>query len=211
MKKLLTVFVFGALALVGTAQENDEKAKKILDELSEESKSYKTVQVDFTLVIKGGDMNSTQKGTAKIKDGKYYYETESSKVFSDGKTVWTYMVEENECYIDNLEDLDGGINPGEILNIWEDNFKYQYSEEISPTQHEIRLFPKDAKDSKYHTVIITVNTEKKQIEKAVIKTKENVLILFTITKFSPNVELSDETFKWNKAKFKGVEEIDNRF
>lgn len=210
MKKLFTLFVVGALALSGVAQENDEKAKKILDDLSAESKNYKTVQVDFSLVIKGGDMNSNQKGTAKVKDGKYYYETESTKVFSDGETVWTYMVEENECYIDNLEDLDGGINPGEILNIWEDNFKYQYSKEVSPGIHEIKLFPKDAKNSKYHTVIITVDSNKKQIKKAVIKTKENVLILFTVNKFSPNVELSDETFKWNKAKFKGVEEVDNR-
>ncbi|CAG5083575.1 LolA family protein [Parvicella tangerina] len=210
MKKLLTLLILGTVAVSSVAQENDEKAKKILDKISEESKSYKTVEVDFKLVIKGGDMNSNQSGTAKVKDGKYYYETETTKVYSDGETVWTYMVEENECYIDNLEDLDGGINPGEILNIWEDNFKYQYNKEISATEHEIKLHPVDAKDSKYHTVIVTVDTEKNQIKKAVIKTKENVLILFTITSFTPNVEIKDEAFTWNKAKFKGVSEIDNR-
>jgi outer membrane lipoprotein-sorting protein len=210
MKKLFTLFLAGAFAVAGVAQESDEKAKKILDELSAEGKTYTTVEVDFTLVIKGGDMNSTQKGTAKVKEGKYFYETESNKVYSDGETVWTYMVEENECYIDNLEDLDGGINPGEILNIWEDNFKYQYVKEVSETEHEIRLFPKDAKNSKYHTVIITVDTENKRIKQAVIKTKENVLILFTIDDFQPNVEMTDEEFEWNAAKFKGVEEIDNR-
>lgn len=210
MKKLLSLFLVGAFTMSSLAQENDEKAKQILDDLSEASKSFKTVQVDFKLVIKGGDMNTNKTGTAKVKNGKYFYETEDSKVYSDGETVWTYLTEENECYIDNLEDLDGGINPGEILNIWEDNFKYQYSKEISATEHEIRLFPKDAKNSKYHTVIITVDTDKKQIKKAVIKTKENVLILFTVTKFTPNVDMSDETFKWNPSKFKGVEEVDNR-
>lgn len=210
MKKLFTFLVLGAVMSVGVAQENDEKAKKILDELSAETKKYNSVEVDFTLVIKGGDMNSNQKGKAKVKEGKYYYETESTKVFSDGKSVWSYMVEENECYIDNLEDLEGGINPGEILNIWEDNFKYQYVKEVSEGVHEIRLFPKDAKNSKYHTVVITVDMNKKTIVKAVIKTKENVLILFTVDSLTPNVEFSDDTFKWNAAKFKGVEEIDNR-
>lgn len=210
MKKLLSMFLLGSVTLAGIAQDDDAKAKKILDELSLESKTYKTVDVEFKLVVKGGDVNSTTDGKAKVKDGKYYYETSDSKVFSDGKTVWTYMIEENECYIDNLEDLDGGINPSEILNIWEDNFKYQYSKEISPNVHEIKLFPKDSKNSKYHTVIITVDTEKKRITKAIIKTKENVMIMFTITKFTPNVEISDDTFKWNPAKYKGVEEIDNR-
>lgn len=212
MKKVFTLFVMGALALTGVAQdnENDEKAKKILDELSAESKTFETVELDFDLVIKGGEMNTNKSGTARVKGGKYYYETEDSKVYSDGETVWSYHSIENECYIDNLEDLDGGINPGEILNIWEDNFKYQYNKEISATEHEIRLHPVDAKNSKYHTVVITVDSEKKRILKAVIKTKENVMILFTITEFTPNVELSDETFTWNKAKFKGVDEIDNR-
>lgn len=209
MKKLFTLLVLGATALSGVAQENDEKAKEILDKISEESKKFKTVEVDFDLVIKGGDMNSNQSGTAKIKDGKYFYETDLSKVYSDGETVWTYMVEENECYIENLEDLDQGINPSEILNIWEDNFKYQYNKKISATEHEIKLFPVDAKKSDYHTVVITVDTKENRIKKAVIKTKENVLILFTIKDFRPDVEISDEDFKWNKAKFKGVEEIDN--
>lgn len=210
MKKLFTLLILGAVTLSGIAQENDEKAKKILDKISAESKTYKSIQVDFNLIIKGGDMNSNQKGTAKVKDNKYFYETESNKVYSDGKTVWNYMVEENECYIDNLEDMENAIDPSEILNIWEDNFKYQYLKEISATEHEIKLFPNDAKNSKYHTVIITVDSEKNRIKKAVIKTKENVNILFTVSDFKPNVEISDEVFKWNKAKFKGVTEIDNR-
>ncbi len=209
MKKLFTMIVLGAVALSGVAQENDEKAKEILDKLSEESKTYKTVELEFNLIIKGGDMNSNQDGTAKVKDGKYFYETKSTEVYSDGEKVWTYMDEENECYIDFLEDVEGGIDPSEILNIWEDNFKYQYSKEISATEHEIKLFPTDAKDSKYHTVVLTVDTKNNRIKKAIIKTKENVLILFTITKFSPNVEISDDAFKWNKAKHKGVIEIDN--
>lgn len=212
MKKLLSLFLIGALGFTGLAQDEadqSEKAKKILDEISAESKTYKSLSVDFQLVVKGGEINSSQSGTAKVKGGKYYYETEDRKVFSDGVKVWTYLVEENECYIDKLADLDGGINPSEILNIWEDNFKFQYSKEISPTVHEIKLFPKDTKNSKYHTVIVTVDSEKKRITKAIIKTKENVLILFTVKKLTPNVDLSDDTFKWNPAKYKGVEEISN--
>lgn len=214
MKKILTLLLLVTISFGFQAQtpEEDpvEKAKKILDKISAESKNYKTLSVNFKLVVKGGEMNSSQSGVAKIKDGKYFYETEDRKVYSDGKTVWTYLVDENECYIDNLKDIDGGINPSEILTIWENNFKYQYSKEISADLHEIKLHPVDSKNSKYHTVIITVDSKKNSIKKAVIKTKENVLIMFTIDTFTPNVTIDEQIFNWNPAKFKGVSEIDNR-
>lgn len=211
MKKLLSLFIIGTLGFTSFAQEVDqtEKAKKILNEISAESKTYKSIAVEFNLVVKGGELNSSQNGTAKIKGGKYFYQTDDRKVYSDGDKVWTYLVEENECYIDKLADLDGGINPSEILNIWEDNFKYMYSKEISADVHEIKLFPIDTKKSKYHTVIITVDSKQKRITKAIIKTKENVIIMFTVKSLTPNVEIADDVFIWNPAKFKGVEEIKN--
>lgn len=211
MKKFMLLFLVGGLIFNVKAQQDDaQKAKKILDDLSIETKKFKTVHLDFKLSIKGTDVNTTSSGKAKTKGVSFYYETEDRKVFSDGKTVWTYLVDENECYIDNLSEVDGGINPTELLNIWEKNFKYVYSKEISIGVHEIKLFPIDTKKSKYHTVILTVDSVKKRISKVVIKTNDNILIQFTISILTPNQEISDEVFKWNKAKFKGVTEIDNR-
>jgi outer membrane lipoprotein-sorting protein len=211
MKKFMLLFLVGGLIFNVNAQQDDaQKAKKILDDLSIETKKFKTISIDFKLSIKGGEVNSSSSGKAKIKGKSFYYETEDRKVFSDGVTVWTYLIEENECYIDNLGDVDGGINPSELLNIWEKNFKYVYSKEISTGVHEIKLFPIDTKKSKYHTVILTVDSVKKRISKVVIKTNDNVLIQFTISILTPNQEIGDDVFKWNKAKFKGVIEIENR-
>ena len=209
MKKLFTIFLFGAISFAGVAQDQ-ELAKEILNELSEEAKTYKTVAIDFSLTIKSAQGSTSQKGKAKAKGTKFFYETEDRKVYSDGKSVWTFLTEEEECYIDNLEDIDGGINPSEILTIWENNFKFKYSKEVSEGIHEIKLFPKDAEKSKYHTVTITVDRNNKKITKAVIKTKENASILMKFSKITPNVELSDSTFKWNGAAHGDPDEIDNR-
>jgi outer membrane lipoprotein-sorting protein len=211
MRKMWTLLMMSGMFISPFAQVDDaQKAKKILDELSAETKTYKTVTIDFKLSIKGTEVNSSSSGKAYTKGKNFYYETEDRKVFGDGKTVWTYLVEENECYIDNLEEVDGGINPTELLNIWEKNFKYLYSKEVTAGVHEIKLFPIDTKKSKYHTVVLTVDSNKKRINKVVIKTNDNVMIQFTITNLVPNTDISDESFKWNKAKFKGVTEIDNR-
>jgi outer membrane lipoprotein carrier protein len=211
MKKMWTLLMMSGMFVSTIAQGDDaQKAKKILDELSLETKTFKTVTIDFKLSIKGSEVNSSSSGKAYTKGKSFYYETEDRKVFGDGSIVWTYLVDENECYIDNLDDVDGGINPSELLNIWEKNFKYLYSKEVSTGVHEIKLFPIDTKKSKYHTVVLTVDSVKKRINKVIIKTNDNVMIQFTISNLTPNTDIPDDTFKWNKAKFKGVTEIDNR-
>jgi len=73
MKKLLSLFLIGALSFTAVAQDEvdqSEKAKKILEESSAENKNYKSLSVNFKLVVKGGEINSYQEGTAKVKGGK---------------------------------------------------------------------------------------------------------------------------------------------
>ncbi len=212
MKQIFLLILGGFMLSTGVAQD-DEKAKKILSELSEETKGYKTMSIDFKLSIKSKDINTSQKGKAYTKGTKFFYKTDDREVYCDGESVWSFLKDENECYIDYIEDLEGGINPSEVMNIWEDNFRYQYIQEskIGETPvHEIKLFPKDPKNSKYHQVLLKIDKNKKQIKKAIIKTKDGVTLQFTINKLTPNQEISDSKFKWVKAKHEGVTEIDNR-
>lgn len=211
--KNLFLAVLGTLFIGATFGQDQEKAKKVLDELSSKTKSYSTMSIDFKLTIKGKDINQTQEGKALVKGDKFYYKTDDREVTSDGKSVWTYMINDEEVYIDAVEDLEGGINPNELMTIWDDNFNYQYVKEFTENGkkfHEIKLFPKDPKNSKYHTVILTIDDAKKQITKIIIKTKDAVMIQFTITKFTPNTDIPDSKFKWVKEKHPGVETIDNR-
>ncbi len=212
MKHITILFISLLLGFGISAQgdpEKDKEAKVILEKLGKELKSYKTMIIDFKLSIKSSDLNDSQTGKAYTKGDKFYYTTEERDVYSDGKSVWTHAKLDNECYIDVLDDLNGGINPSELMTIWEDNFKYKhFGTEKGVT--EIRLYPTNPKESKYHTVILKVNEEKNRLEKITIRTKDAVTIQFSITKLTPNTELSDSQFTWVKAKHVGVDEIDNR-
>lgn len=213
MKNLLLIIAVGIFGTTIAQGDNNELAKKILAELSEEAKSYKTMTIDFKLAIKSSDINESQTGKAYTKGTKYYYSTNEREVFCDGTTVWTFMKEDNECYIDDAKDVSSDFNPSEIMSIWDKNFNYQYIKEEKSgetTLHEIKLFPKDPKNSKYHTVILKVDRSKKQVSKVIIKTKDGLTLMFNITKLVPNQDVSDSKFKWEKAKHPGVEEIDNR-
>ena len=212
MKRILLTLTLGLFLFNVNAQDGKEAlAKKILTELSEKTKTYKSMSIDFKLTIKSKDINESQVGKAHTKGSKFHYTTTDREVFCDGETVWSYIKDDNECYIDDIEDV-SDFNPSEIMTIWDKDFSHQYVKEVSAGSniHEIKLFPTNPKESKYHTIILTVDRNKKQIKKVIIKTKDGLTLIFSITKFLANSEIGDSVFKWQKAKHPGVTEEDNR-
>jgi len=198
MKRILLSLTLGLFFLSFNAQEDkDILAKKILTELSYKTKTYKSMRIDFKLTIKSKEINESQAGKAQTKETKFHYTTSDREVFCDGETVWSYIKEDNECY---------------IMTIWDKNFNHQYVKEVSAGSniHEIKLFPANPKESKYHTIVLTVDRNKKQIKKVIIKTKDGLTLVFSINKFIVNSEIDDSVFKWQKAKHPGVTEEDNR-
>ena len=114
MKRILLSLTLGLFLFTVNAQEDkDALAKKILTELSEKTKTHKSMSIDFKLTIKSKEINESQAGKAQTKGSKFHYTTSDREVFCDGETVWSYIEEDNECYIDDAEDL-SDFNPSEI-------------------------------------------------------------------------------------------------
>ena len=214
MKKNIILLLSVLLSITSfNSQDSETKARDILSKISEETNSYSNMSFNFNLAIKSQDINETQIGSAILSGEKFYYSTEDRQVNSDGKSVWTYMKEDNECYIDDINDLSEGLNPSEIMTIWEDNFKVNFIDESivgSEKIQKIKLYPIDVKNSKYHTVILKVNEEIKQIKSATIKTKDGVTLIFSISEMEANKKIKEGQFSWNSTNYPGVDEIDNR-
>ena len=214
MKKII-FFIIAVLyiQIFSYAQDTEQKAKDILSEISSQTSSYENMTFDFTLGIKSQDINEVQNGKAIISENNFYYQTSDREVISNGTSVWTYMKEDNECYIDDINDISEDLNPSEIMTIWEDNFKVNYIDEVisnEQTLQRIKLYPIDVKNSKYHTVILKVNQAEKQVHSAIIKTKDGVTLSFKIKDLLANQKIKENQFKWNPSLFPAVEEIDNR-
>ena len=214
MKKNIILLLSVLLSITSfNSQDSETKARDILSKISEETNSYSNMSFNFNLAIKSQDINETQIGFAILSGEKFYYSTEDRQVNSDGKSVWTYMKYDNECYIDDINDLSEGLNPSEIMTIWEDNFKVNFIDESivdGEKIQKIKLYPVDVKNSKYHTVILKVNEEIKQIKSATIKTKDGVTLIFSISKMEANKKIKEGQFSWNSTNYPGVDEIDNR-
>jgi len=215
MKKSIlftTLFVLAAIF-----QSSAQTSKEILDKLSAKAKTFKTITADFAYTLNNpkSNTNQTMNGSVKIKGSKYYVTMSNFQIWCDGKTVWNYNNEGNEVTIDNLADVkDGGFDPAELFTIWEKNFKHEMKNANATVDgvacYQIALFPNDVKSKAYHTIILNIDKTKMEVLKAEIKTRENATITYKVKSFKTTTEIADGEFIFNKAKFPGVEEIDNR-
>jgi len=209
MKAVLGILFLGLTAFGATAQV-DIKAKSILDKVSKLTKTYKTISVDFSMTITSPEGSPIkQKGKALMKCDKYFLTLPDQDIYCDGKTVSTYIKDDNECYVSDVDDMESDmVQPSELLTIWEKGFTYKYSKELTfagKQVHEILLFPKDKKNSKYHTIVIRIDKAKNEVVYANIKGKDGGHMKYTLSKLIKNTTIPDAKFVFNKSKYPGVE------
>jgi len=209
MKAVLGILFLG-LTVFGATAQVDTKAKSILDKVSKLTKTYKTISVDFSMTITSPEGSPIkQKGKALMKGDKYFLTLPDQEIYCDGKTVSTYIKDDNECYVSDIDDTESDmVQPSELLTIWEKGFTYKYSKELTfagKQVHEILLYPKDKKNSKYHTIVIRIDKAKNEVVYAHIKGKDGVHMKYTLSKLIKNTTIPDTKFVFNKSKYPGVE------
>jgi outer membrane lipoprotein-sorting protein len=196
--------------------QQDPEAKIILDQVSAKVKNCQTIQSDFELVIenKRENKSSKSKGLVKIKAEKYYMESMGSKVYFDGKTLWSYMEDVNEVTISQPSQVDNDFveNPSKIFTFYNRDFKYHLIGEARMDEgwmYEIDLFPISL-DQPYSRIKLFVNRENKELFliKAVAKDGISYSVYIRNTKY--DLSLDDNLFQFLPEKHKGIEVVDLR-
>jgi outer membrane lipoprotein carrier protein len=215
MKKLILLFIAVSFANYNYAQ--DAKAKAILDDLSKNTKTYKSISASFSFVSedKNKKVGEKQDGSIIVKGTKYKVEIAGQTIICDGKTIWTYLKESNEVQINNFDpnESEDKITPTNIFTIYEKGFKYEFEKEESVKgviTQKIKLFPNDPKKKNYHTAILSIDKAKKQVTALKVLGKDGSVSNYTVKKFTANAAVDDKTFSFNKASFPGIEVIDLR-
>lgn len=206
MKFFLTLFTL--LSISGSTFAQDDKAQGILDKLSTKIKSYSSFYIEFSAHIKssdGGERTDTGKGWVKGK--KYSATYGDNTVLSNGLKTWTIVKEEKTVYEADADAEDEeSINPKKLMTIWETGFKNQYSKEMEmsgETVHVIYLYPKNASNADYHTVILYISKAKNELKKAVMKMKDGTVMTYRMTKLNGNPEIDDSIFVYDPSKYPG--------
>lgn len=218
MKKIFAILAALTLSLqVAVAQDQDPKAKAILDDLSKVTKSYKTIVSEYIFTALNKDKKVVEKQNYKVqvKGDKFRLDIPGNTIVCDGKTIWAHNKDANEVTIKRFDaSNEDQLNPSKIFTMYENGFKYKYDKEEkvgAATYQVITLFPSvKPEKKKFHTIKLYVDKVKKQVGKLVMLNKDGTTQSYEIKSFKPNVELPDATFVFDTKGFKADQITDER-
>lgn len=215
MRNFLTAGII-ALSITATPAlaQNDAKAKTILENVSKKVNSLKSVKANFALHLAGanGKVKETKKGSFMMKGSKYKVTLAGQEIICDNKTVWTYMKETNEVQVSAYNPNEQTISPAKLFtNFYDKEYSYKYvgPKKVSGKDCDVvELIPtsKSKQFSKVQLAVDKTNT----IVGGNIWEKNGNEYQYDVSGFTPNANISDAMFTFDKSKYPGVEVVDLR-
>lgn len=215
MKKL---YISGAIMLMSVfsfAQQKDPKAKAILDQVSAKFQTYKTVTANFGYQIASaaGKVLTTKTGMVQMKGNRYIINLGSSKIISDGVTIWNYDPDSKEVTVSSASASEGTITPQKLFtDFYNKDFMYVMDKDGKvggKDVNKIIMQPID-KNKPFSRVYVAVDKATKNIVSTTVVEKSGNRYVYNVSNFKPNTAISDASFTFDKAKYPGVEVVDLR-
>ena len=207
------ILIFSFIFLSNVSYSQDEKAKKILEDLSKKGKSFEdfTAEFSFNFFNKSQGIDEYSEGKIWVKDDMYKLDISSDlSIINNGETLWYFMKDVPEVQIMD-SDPEDEMNPSKIFTIYESGYKYKYEGKSiidNKKVENITLFPKES--VAISKVILQVDTDKLELYKIQIIDKDGGTSIYTINSFNVNSNLSESKFNFKKKNYPGVEIIDLR-
>jgi outer membrane lipoprotein carrier protein len=216
MKKIIT-FIFITSVFLMAAQEQDPKAKTILDDLSKTTKAYKTISADVVFSVFNKEKKAVEKPQSwkvQVKGQKFKLEIPGTTIVCDGKTLWNYNKDAKEVTIKNFDANNEEQNPSTIFTMYEAGYKYKFDKEQNLGAvlcQCIDLYPSvKPEKKKFHTVKLCINKAKKQITQLKMMMKDGGTQVYDIKSMKPNTEMADALFVFDLKGFKADQINDER-
>jgi outer membrane lipoprotein carrier protein len=126
-----------------------EKAEDLVNKIRQTYEKLESLKGDFEQEFIWALAGETQvlNGTLYLKKGdRYRVETPNQMIITDGKTVWTYSLDKNQVFVDNLEKSKDNPLPRDLIIKYTRDFKPKLlrSEKVGEADcYVLSLTPRD--------------------------------------------------------------------
>jgi outer membrane lipoprotein-sorting protein len=202
MKKIITILII-ALSVNSFSQN---KAKSLLNEVSDKVKSYDNISIDFKYVLENTSENIKQetKGDVIMQGEKYKLNILGITRLFNGKTLYSISPEDEEVTIssesNNEEDA---ITPSKMLSFYEDGYTYKLDivQNIQGRKIQyVKLTPIDS-NSEINYILLGIDSNTKHIYNLIQVGKNNTKTTLTVNSFKTNEPLSKTLFTFDANKY----------
>lgn len=191
----LTVFAF--------AQKTaDQVLKHVVDNI----KNHKNVEmgIDYKIINKASGINENENGSITLQGDAYKIVLPDQTITSDGKSVWTYLPDNDEV---NITEDDGSMSPLKLIEMYKHN-KTAFAK--SDKGKGLRIIEITNSENKTEQITVIVDESKNEIKSFTITDSEGNKNIVTIKEYNYDKTLGKNFFTPSKAEYPGVEIIDMR-
>jgi len=206
MKYLITLFLSFSVTVFS------QDASQILNSLSEKTKSYKNISIDFDFKYENEleDIREKKSGKIIIENEKFKLEIDDQIIVCNGKDQWIYSKETNEVQILEYDRTNEFMNPKNLLNIYEQGYNYRYDKEIeidSKFYHLIDLFPNE-ENNEIIKISLAISKDENMVKK--IEAFESNGAIYTYNVIKSRYNRKNLKFDFNTSKYENIYIIDLR-
>ena len=208
--KIKNIIACIALAFAAQAVSAQNNAEKIIRVMVDQMRSHKNVEMVFNYQISpdGKTLGESEKGHAWLQGEAYKIEMTDQQTISDGKTIWSYLIDDEEVMVSNASE--GTDNtPLKLLTSLDESYVATLSGIDAKGIATIELAnPK----GQYKRVTLKINTKKSRpnIDSADIYIEDGSKVVVTVEKMKYDQKLDDNFFTFDAKKHPKVDVIDMR-
>ena len=206
--KIKNIIVCIALVFAAQAVSAQSNAEKILRVMVDQMRSHKNVEMVFNYQISpdGKTLGESEKGHAWLQGEAYKIEMTDQQTISDGKTIWSYLIDDEEVMVSNASE--GTDNtPLKLLTSLDESYVATLSGIDAKGIATIELAnPK----GQYKRVTMKVDTKKTELKSADIYLEDGNKFIIKVEEMKYDQKLDDKFFTFDEAKHPEVDVIDMR-
>lgn len=203
MKKTLLLIIGILLSINLTAQTAEEFFNNVI----KKTKSYNDVSIVFNykIINKEANIYENMSGYASMKGDSYKLNVDGQEMISDGKILWTHLIEDKEVMISEVTE-DNNTSPLAIINSFSKNVTVNYIENNAETK-AIEIKGNDGES--FERIILTADKDLR-IKKIHAYLSDGNEFVYEITEFTTDQNLPDSMFTFNESLYPNVDIIDMR-
>ena len=206
MKKknfIACLFLLFATQAVSAQNNADALIRVLVDQI----KSHDNVEMAFNYQLSpdGKTLGDSQKGHAWLQGEAYKIEMSEQQSISDGKSIWTYLIDEEEVMISTTEGTDN--TPLKLLTSLDKSYAATLTGIDAQGNATIELAnPK----GQYKRVSLKIDTKKTSLKSVDIYMDDGSKLVINVEEMKFDQKLDDKFFTFDAKKHPNVDVIDMR-
>jgi hypothetical protein len=210
MNKFFKIFFFFAISFSLQAQDATS-AKNLLDDVSDQIKTYNNIVIDFKYTLSNPKENINQESNGNVAienvaSGKYNLNFMGVAKIFDGSKVYTIVPEDEEITISKFDNNDdNAVTPSKMLTFFTSGYKYSMDilQNVKGRKIQyVKLIPISSKDQRKE-ILIGIDVQTKNIYNIIETGKNGTKTILTVNSFKTNQPLSKNHFTFTQSKYTG--------